>query len=119
MKTRAAAIHGFAASFGIPAYNASSVPDGAKYPYLTYSVQMPSWGSGDASLQLHLWHGGSEAQANAKAEEISASVGIGGVRLRSDAGAVWVKQGSPLWYAANDTADVRHRVINLSIETLC
>ena len=71
MKTRAAAIHGFAASFGIPAYSASSVPDGAEYPYLTYSVQMPSWGSGDANLQLHLWHGGSEAQANAKAEEIS------------------------------------------------
>ena len=49
------AIQEFWESFGLPAYDESSVPDDAKMPYITYSPQI---GQMDAILNLtgSLWY---------------------------------------------------------------
>ena len=120
MITKAAAVHGFLSGFGIPAYAATSVPEEAQFPYLTYYLVDGAWGDGDVSMQVDLWYyGGSEAAPNAKAQEISRAVGLGGTLLECDAGAVWVKRGSPFSQTVADGSgddSVRRRYINLDLE---
>lgn len=113
----AAAFHQWLSGFGIPAYAATSVPDNAKLPYFTYSFSIASFGI-ESSIQVNLWHGGSEASANAKAEEVHDSLGLGGTTIATDDGGIWLKRGSPSWFAAQDPSDVKHRVINVTIENL-
>ena len=48
MTTKAATVHSFLAGFGIPAYAATSVPDDAEFPYLTYYLVDGAWG--DAAI---------------------------------------------------------------------
>ena len=116
--TFAGAIYDFLSSFGIPAYAATSVPDGAAYPYLTYELVVPEWGEGEVTMTASLWfYGESEAPANAKAEEIRKAIGLGGVFLLYDGGAVWVKRGSPFCQSMGGEDDkIKRRYLNIDLE---
>lgn len=119
MTTKAAAIHAFLAGFGIPAYAAASVPDDAVEPYLTYSLITGAWGDGEMAMEVNLWYyGDGEVAPNAKVQEISDSVGLGGALLPCDGGGIWVKRGSPFCQSMGDSADnkVKRRYINLTLE---
>lgn len=120
MTTKAAAVHTFLAGFGIPAYAAASVPDDAVEPYLTYSLITGAWGDGEVAMEVNLWYyGDGEVAPNAKVQEISDAVGLGGVLLPCDGGAVWVKRGSPFAQSTTDgTTDdkIKRRYINLDLE---
>lgn len=120
MSTKAATVHAFLSGFGIPAYAATSVPDDADFPYITYYLVDGAWGDSEQSMQVDLWYyGTSEAPANAKVQEISRALGLGGTYLTCDGGAVWLKRGSPFAQTVADGSgddSVKRRYLNIDLE---
>lgn len=102
------------------AYAASAVPKDAVFPWLTYELVTGSWGDGDVDMQVNLWYySTSEAEPNAMAEKISQDIGFGGVLLPCDAGAIWIKRGSPWCQSVPDEDKaVKRRLLNFSVEFL-
>ncbi len=120
--TPEAAVYTFLSSFGIPAYAASSVPDQATFPYLTYDLVLGEWGQPEVNMPVNVWYRtDSEALPNAKVREISNAIGMGGVTLPCDGGMLWVKKGSP-WAQAvtveGEDEKVKRRYVNINIEYL-
>jgi len=120
--TPEAAVYTFLSSFGIPAYAASSVPDQATFPYLTYDLVLGEWGQPEVNMPVNVWYRtDSEALPNAKVREISKAIGMGGVLLHCDGGALWLKKGSP-WAQAmtveGEDEKVKRRYVNINIEFL-
>ncbi len=119
--TKAAAIHGFWASFGMPAYEENAVPSGSDapdYPYITYTFASDSFGS-DLSMLASVWYRSTSwVAANAKAEEIAKKITRGGIMLPCDGGAVWLRRGSPFSQSVGDEADdmVKRKYINITVE---
>lgn len=117
--TKEAALREFFNSFGIPGYPASAVPDDCTFPWLTYELITGSWGQGEIGLTVNLWYRTtSESIPNEKAREISEAIGLGGVRLPCDEGAVWLKRGSPWCQNLMDDTDrtIKRRYLNISAE---
>lgn len=120
--TPEAAVYTFLSSFGIPAYAASSVPDQAAFPYITYDLVLGEWGQPEVNMPVNVWYRtDSEALPNAKVREISQAIGMGGITLPCDGGMLWVKKGSP-WAQAvtieGEDEKVKRRYININIEFL-
>lgn len=120
--TPEAAIYTFLSGFAIPAYAASSVPDQAAFPYLTYDLVIGEWEQGEVNMTVNVWYRTeSEAQPNAKVREIGAAIGLSGVTLPCDGGMLWLKKGSP-WAQAlsieGEDEKVKRRLLNVSIETM-
>ena len=120
MATKQAAVQAFLSSFGVPAYPASAVPEQAEMPYLTYELPIGAWGDGDASMLVNLWcRTESEAEPNARAARLAERLGLGGVVLACDGGAMWLRRGSPFCQPVADTdPSVKRRYINIDIEYL-
>lgn len=117
--TAEATIYTFLSGFNIPAYAATSVPDDAEFPYLTYELATGDFMDGELAMAVDLWYrGDSEAEPNAKAREIAERVTSGGRIIAFDGGAVWIKKGSPFCQSMGDTADdkIKRRYINLTVE---
>ena len=89
------AIHNFWSSFGLTAYDENGVPDNAKLPYITYSVNIGDITSGPVTMQASLWYRSmSWKEITEKSEEIRNHLGIGGVMIEHDDGAIWIKRGN-------------------------
>ncbi len=119
--TKGAALNQFFSSFGMPAYAATAVPDDVTFPYLTYELITSAWDGGEVGLTVNLWfYTESEAIPNAKAEELSRAIGLGGKILRCDGGAIWLKRGSPWCQSLSDATSptIKRRYINISAEYL-
>ena len=119
--TKGAALHQFFSGFGMDAYAASSVPEDAVFPYLTYENVIDSFGNGEVSLTVNLWfYTQSEAIPNAKAQEVSDAIGMGGRLIECDGGYIWIKRGSPFAQSLkDDTApNIKRRYLNVSAEYL-
>ncbi len=119
--TKAAALHQFFSSFGMTAYTATSVPEDAIFPYLTYELITSAWEGGETGLTVNLWfYTDSEAVPNAKAEELSAALGIGGKVLPCDGGYIWLKRGVPWCQSLRDetSPEIKRRYINITAEYL-
>lgn len=117
--TKAAALYKFFSSFGMPAYAASSVPDDVIFPYLTYDLITSAWGGEEVGLTVNLWfYTTSEAIPNAKAQELSKAIGLGGVMLPCDGGAIWLKRGSPWCQSLKDETSqtIKRRYLNVTAE---
>lgn len=117
--TPEAAVYGFMSGFGIPAYAATSVPDDAEFPYITYELATGDFMDGEVSITVNLWYrGDSEAEPNTKAREIAERITSGGRIIAFDGGAVWIKKGSPFCQSMGDTADdkIKRRYVNLTAE---
>lgn len=118
-KTKAAALHEFFSSFGLPAFPVSSVPEDTVFPWLTYELITSAWEEGEVGIVVNLWYyTESEATPNAKAEEISKAIGLGGATLPCGDGLIWVKRGSPWCQSLRDDTDplIKRRYINISAE---
>lgn len=116
--TPAAAVCDFMAGFGIPAYAATSVPDDADFPYITYELSVDDFWGGEVALAMDIWYrGDSEAGPNAKAREVSKAL-IGCRCIPCDGGGIILKKGSPFCQGMGDTADdkIKRRHINLTAE---
>lgn len=117
--TKGAALHEFFSSFGMDAYAASSVPDDVTFPYLTYELITDAWDGGEVGLTVNLWfYTESEAAPNAKAQEISETIGLGGKAIPCDGGFIWLKRGSPWCQSLSDETSptIKRRYINVSAE---
>ena len=115
--TKAACVHSFFSSFGIRAYEESSVPDNAALPYLTYGLVTSSGGE-ECAVNADLWYGGSsQTEANAKTEEISAHLGSGGVVLPCDGGRIRIRRGEPFAFSVKEDGryDVCRKTVNLFV----
>ena len=120
--TPEAAIYSWLSGFSIPAYAASSVPDRADFPYITYDLVVGTWMRGEVNMPVNVWYRtDSEAQPNAKVREISEAIGFGGVTLGCDGGMLWLKKGSPWAQAVSiegEDEKVKRRYVNINIEYL-
>lgn len=119
--TKAAALHQFFSSFGMTAYTATSVPEDATFPYLTYEAIFDAWGGEPVGLTVNLWfYTESEAVPNAKAEEISRVIGYGGKIIPCDGGYIWLKRGSPWCQSLSDETSptIKRRYLNVTAEYL-
>lgn len=119
--TKAAALQEFFSGFDMAAYPASSVPDDAIFPYLTYELITSAFEGGEVGLTVNLWfYTESEAIPNAKAEELSAAIGYGGKILSCDGGYIWLKRGSPWCQSLSDDTSptIKRRYINVTAEYL-
>ena len=127
--TKEAALYGFWASFGLPAYDEASVPTGdnaPKFPYITYQVSTSDFGD-PVALSASLWYRSTSwVDANAKAQEVGKMIGRGGVTLHYDGGAMWIKRGSPFAQSMGDPSDnlvsghsdgqIKRKIINIEAE---
>lgn len=115
--TKAAALQQFFSSFGIPAYASSAVPDDAKFPWITYDLSTSAWDDGNVSLTVNLWYyTTSEATPNAKAQEISDSIGRGGAIIPCDGGYIRLLRGNPFCQSLHDDSDsmIKRRYMNIT-----
>ena len=116
--TKEEALYSFYSQFGT-AYEETHLPKSATLPYLTYSVSTASFGDGDTSQSLSVWtRSTSWAQANSIAKQISDALGLGGVIIDCDDGAVWLKRGTPFAQNMGDESDdlIKRKVINITAE---
>lgn len=119
--TKEAALYNFWASFGIPAYEESSVPTGdnaPNFPYITYQVVTDSIGY-DTVMTASVWYRSSSwLEPNAKAREIDKRISRSGILLPYDGGALWLKRGTPFAQNMGDDSDdlIRRKILNISAE---
>lgn len=103
--TKASALYAFFSGFGIPAYP-TEAEVGAVLPYLVYEPNIGAYDDGDVDIVVNLWYPGrGETAINAKVQEISAALGMGGVYLPCDGGAVYLQRGTPFSQPQTDQAD--------------
>lgn len=122
--TKEAALHSFWSSFQLPAYEENSIyamKGSPVYPFITYEIQTDSFGGGPVNLTASLWYrpeNESWNEPNAKKREISAVIGMGGICLPCDGGAIWLKRGSPFAQNMGDSSDdyIKRVVLNVSVE---
>lgn len=120
--TKAEVLQAFWSSFGLKAYEENYIPptpsDVPDFPYITYQLHTDSFGE-EVALSASLWYRSrSWAAINAKTEEISDAVSRGGVLLRCDDGAIWLKRGSPFAQSMGDPTDImiKRKYLNLTAE---
>ena len=116
--TKAAAIYQFWNSFGLTAYEENTVPDDAKFPYITYQLVTDRF---DREIQLtaSIWYRSeSWTGINAKTEEISQKISRGGKIISCDGGAIWMKRGQPFAQNMGDESDdlIKRKYINITAE---
>lgn len=118
--TKAAALNRFWSSFGLPAYDEASVPTGQNapdLPYITYQVVTDSFGGGPVAMNGSIWYKNTSwTTINAKTEQISAKIGLGGMLLHYDGGAVWIRRGTPFAQSMGDPENdqIKRKYINIS-----
>lgn len=117
--TKEQALHNFFNQFGITGYRNTSVPDDVIFPFLTYDTPISSFEDDPVSITLNLYfYTDSEAVPDAKAEEIRQAIGMGGVLLNFDGGAIWLKRGVPWCQSLVDETNhnIKRRYINITAE---
>lgn len=119
--TKEAALYSFWSSFNLPAYEENSVfalNEAPAFPYITYEIQTGEFGD-VIGLSASLWYrSASWTAANEKKREISAVIGMGGMCLPLDNGAMWIKRGSPFAQNMGDSSDdmIKRVVLNIEVE---
>lgn len=111
-------------SFGIPAYDETTVPAGKDkpdFPYLTYEVATDDFG-GEVALSCSLWYKSevSWMAIESKADEIEAKISRGGIIVGSGPNKAWIRRGSPFRQRMGDETDdtIRRILINVTAEFL-
>ena len=116
--TKAAAIYQFWNSFGLTAYEESSVPDDATFPYITYQLVTDSFDR-EIPLTASIWYRSeSWTGINAKTEEISQKISRGGKIIPCDGGTIWLKRGRPFAQNMEDESDnlIKRKYLNITAE---
>lgn len=117
------AIQQFWSSFGLKAYDATTVPtgeDAPELPYITYEVQTDSVGT-ILTLTGSLWYRSPSWRAiTEKADEIAERIGYGYYKVEVDGGYLWITKGQPFARRMSDPEDdmIRRIYIILNAEFL-
>lgn len=117
---KAQAIHKLWSSFGLTAYDQSSVPENAVMPYITYGVITGALGD-VMTISGSLWYNSASwAEISRKADEIAQAIGSHGYYIdKVNGGYMWVTLGRPFAQRMTDANDMIRRIyINLTAEFL-
>ena len=111
------ALQSFWASFTIPAYDESTVPDGAKLPYITYSVSINDF-KVPVVMTANIWYRDTSwNDITNKYIEIENAIGMGGKMIPYEDGAIWLYKGSPFAQRVRDEDDMIRRIyLNVEAE---
>jgi hypothetical protein len=118
MMTKAEALYAFFNQV-MQSYPSAAVPDSVDYPYLTYDLATGSFGDVDTNITVNIWdYTDSEAEINALARKVGEAIPRGGVMVRCEGGAMWLKRGTPWMQAVvnEDNRTVKRRYLNVSAE---
>lgn len=117
--TKAEALYRFFSSFGLSAYEESSVPtgeDSPELPYLTYTLALDSFGT-EIPLTANLWYRSTSWVEITGLAAFISSVLAGGRLIPCDGGAVLLRRGSPFAQAVADEDDtIRRMYLNITAE---
>lgn len=116
---KAQALHKFWSSFGLPAYDANTVPSTVDYPRLTYEASFSDFDS-TVVLSASIWYRAMGwADITAKSDEIGAFIGYGGTVVPCDNGAIWIMKETPFAQRmADPDPDIRRIVLMVSVNFL-
>lgn len=112
------AYHKFWSSFGIKAYDETSVPDNAIMPYITYESAEDSFNQ-TLALTASVWYRSSSwAGVVQKVKEIALDISRGGKIVNYDEGAFWISMATPWAQRLADENDdsVRRMILNIEVE---
>lgn len=114
------ALQSFWESFGIDAYDESTVPTGEhkpELPYITYDVVVSDFYR-PVNLHASIWYYGTSWSAiTTKLSEIEYAIGLGGKIIPVDSGALWIKRGVPFAQRMTDPDDMVRRIyMNIEAE---
>ena len=102
------AINTFWNSFGIPAYDSSSVysgEDSPETPYITYDAQTGALNQ-VLTLTGSLWYRSTSwKEISQKADEIAEAIGTGYKILNVDGGYLWIVRGQPFAQRMSEPED--------------
>jgi hypothetical protein len=124
--TKAAAINEFWNSFGLKAFEENTLLDvdengqeiKPEFPYITYQLVTDSFDR-EVATTANIWYRTTGWKAiNAKTEEISAHIGLGGKIIKCDGGRIWIKRGQPFAQNMGDESDdlIKRKYLNVNIE---
>ena len=124
--TKAAAINEFWNSFGLKAFEENTLLDvdengqeiKPEFPYITYQLVTDSFDR-EVMATASVWYRDyGWKKANAKTEEISAHIGLGGKIIKCDGGRIWIKRGHPFAQNMGDESDdlIKRKYLNVTIE---
>ena len=111
-------LYDFWSSFSLPAFDETLVQTGEPIPRITYETSEGEFGT-EIALTASLWYrSASWEEITQKAMEIESRIGRGGIILRTDKGALWIKKGTPFAQRMADSSDdgIRRIVLNISAE---
>lgn len=114
---KAQALYNFWASFQLPAYDENRVPEDASMPYITYETGTDTFGNEIALTASLFYKSTSWSKITRKAFEVSKRIGMGGLVIATEEGALWIKRGTPFTQRmSGDNDSIRRIVINITVE---
>lgn len=114
------AINTFWNSFGIPAYDEYTVPDGTSMPYITYNASFDAVNM-DVPMTASVWYRDSSWEnISKKVEQISQTIGYSYYIKAINGGYMVVKRGNVFAQRMNDPddLDVRRILVSILVEFL-
>lgn len=112
------ALHNFWSSFGVPAYSAETVPDGAVMPYITYEVATDSFDN-MVPMTASIWYRSySWEEITELANDVAAAiVYMYPPTIELDEGRLYITKGSPFAQRMSDDDDsIRRIVLSINAE---
>lgn len=119
--TKGQAIQKFWESFNIPAYDETTVPDDAPFPYITYQVHLSSL-DGLCITNASIWYRSySWKEISEKTEEISKAIAqMNPPSVKIDGGRMFITKGVPFAQRMREESDdtIRRMLLNVNYEFL-
>lgn len=119
--TKGEAIQAFWESFGLTAYDETSVPDDAPFPYITYQVHTASLDE-LCITNVSIWYRSySWKEISEKTEEISEAIAkMNPPSVKIDGGRLFITKGVPFAQRMGDANDdaIRRMLLNINYEFL-
>lgn len=109
----------FWSSFGIPAYDENTVPDGATMPYITYEAVSGNLGA-QTTISASLWYrSNSWAEISQKADQIAQQIALAekpAIKIDNGFMKVRLPDGMPFAQRMDEPNDKQVRRIVLTVE---
>ena len=117
MKNKEQTLHDFWSQFNVPAYDESTVPEGASLPRITYEVVTDSFGY-ETTMTASIWDRSKSWEGVTNIlHNIEQAISHGGQTMPYEGGMLWVKKGTPWAQRMADTDDsIRRIVLNITVE---
>lgn len=113
-------LQAFWSGFSLPAYDETTVPDGAQLPYITYEASTDDFGNTIAQTASLWYRSAGWGDITAKEEQIADFIGRGGRMVAYDGGSMWIQKATPWAQRMEEPSDdmIRRIVLNITVEFL-